>query len=155
MNFNKLIFSVFNSAYSGFRTPALAGDFNSLQPVHFFFHLPSACPERSRRVFPPSVALLLRRTGGLQPWIPLAFRFELQYSNRPTHPKTRIAAGLEPGIAFGTMSVPRSHSCSTEPWVFHVVITAPRSHDCSTPSWGRNHTLPFTDYVKKPDKAVL
>jgi hypothetical protein len=52
----------------------------------------------------------------------LDFCFELEYFNRPKHPKTRIVAGLEPGIALGA-------------------VTAPQSHDCSTPLWGRTPHL--------------
>jgi len=63
----------------------------SFRPVHLFFDLPSVFGLQSS-------AFHLR--------FPLAFCFELQYSNRPTHPKTKIAAGLEAGIALGAMTAP-------------------------------------------------
>ena len=53
----------------------------------------------------------------------LDFCFELQYSSRPTHPKTKIAAGLEADIALGAMTAPPH-----------------RGEEC--------HTLPFIDYPK-------
>ena len=108
MNFSKFIFSVFNSVYYDSKTPALAGYIYSLQPVHLFFHLPSACPERSRRVFSLSCLFwACRRAFSLE--FPLAFCFELQYSYRPTHPKTKIVIGLAPGIA-------------PEPWLLHPIV---------------------------------
>ena len=45
----------------------------------------------------------------------------MQYSNRPTHPKTKIVVGLAPGIALGAMTAPPHRG-------------------------GEYHTLPFIDY---------
>ena len=66
-------------------------------------HLPISAQGQNRQV--SSVQLIMNLLSQLFVFT-LDFCFELQYSNRPTHPKTKIAAGLAPDIALGAMTAP-------------------------------------------------